>query len=207
MREGHKPELLLNIVEEGSGYLASHLVNTKIIEMQSRALGIRLVQRKAISQKIDRKEFEEKVEKYIREVCKNGISGMVVGYTHEDYQRRLLKRISAKHGIALVESLFGLSSRATLLKMVDAGFKAMITEVSTHTISERWLGRLVDKRFIRYLSSLRRVDFCGDYGEYHTVILDGPVFKKRIEIQGADTHKQGNRAVLKIRKCALLKKQ
>lgn len=207
MREGHDVRFLLNIAEESDGYLASHLINTEIVRMQSRASGIPLIQNKVVFQKTNRTEFEKGVEKYLAALDKKGIRGLVVGYTHEDYQRMLLKRISSKHRLTLIENLFGIDPGVTLAEMVNAGFRAVITEVNSDILDQEWLGRPVDKEFMRYLSSLRGVDLCGDYGEYHTVILDAPIFKKRIEVLEAEVKRQGNRAVLKVNKCRLVAKQ
>lgn len=207
IRAGEDVRYLLNIVEGESGYPASHLINTEITKMQSCAIGIPLLQKRVASQRSKRAEFEGGVERFISESYKKGIKGMVVGYTHEDYQRLLLKRLASKYQIDLIENLFGVDPRRTLIEMVNAGFKAVITEVATDIISGDWIGRPADKEFIKYLSSLPDVDFCGDYGEYHTVVLDGPIFKKRVEIHDYNIIKQGKRMVLKINKCRLVDKK
>lgn len=58
-------------------------------------------------------------------------------------------------------------------------------------MGEGWLGRRIDKEFIRDLGRLNAsIDLCGENGEFHTLVTDGPIFRNKIVITG-------NKAVLK----------
>jgi diphthamide synthase (EF-2-diphthine--ammonia ligase) len=52
-----------------------------------------------------------------------------------------------------------------------------------------WLGRRLDRGFYDDIIKLGNVDACGEGGEYHTVVTDGPTFKKKIEILETQKHK------------------
>jgi len=56
-------------------------------------------------------------------------------------------------------------------------------------LTEDWLGRVLDKDFYDDIIKLGNVDVCGEEGEYHTVITDGPTFKNRIELTDTEKHK------------------
>ena len=65
------------------------------------------------------------------------------------------------------------------------GCEAIIVAIRAGTVGEEWLGRRVDAEFVSYLEELRQtrdVTLCGEAGEFHTFVTDGPRFQKRVEI-------------------------
>lgn len=200
-------KLLFSLIDKMNDNVAFHTFNKKLLQAHSKALEIPSIQRKVILPMYDREGFEKEIVKFIYELSRLGIKGLVAGYRHHDYQRLLLKKICSEHNFRLIEPLFGINSKVLLRDMIKLGFKAIITEVLPQKISADWVGKLVDKRFLQYLMSLSSIDFAGDYGEYHTLILDGPLFKKRLEIQDASIVKGENSIVLKIKKYRIVKKK
>jgi diphthamide synthase (EF-2-diphthine--ammonia ligase) len=68
-------------------------------------------------------------------------------------------------------------------------------------LGEEWLGRVLNKKFYDDILKLGNVDACGEGGEYHTVVTDGPTFKKKIEILETQKHKlDGGFGYLEIKK-------
>ena len=68
---------------------------------------------------------------------------------------------------------------------IDLGFEAVVVATRADLLGEEWLGRKVDMDFIRHLERLREtknITPCGEAGEYHTFVTDGPLFRQRIEI-------------------------
>ncbi len=66
---------------------------------------------------------------------------------------------------------------------MDSGFEAIVVSVRDGLLSKEWLGRKVDEKFMRDLSdSDKPIDPCGENGEFHTLVIDGPIFKKKIAI-------------------------
>jgi len=61
---------------------------------------------------------------------------------------------------------------------IDLGFKAVITCVDSSVLDKSFVGRVFDEQFLSELPS--DVDPCGEYGEFHSFVYDGPIFQKRI---------------------------
>jgi diphthamide synthase (EF-2-diphthine--ammonia ligase) len=61
--------------------------------------------------------------------------------------------------------------------LTPLGFKAITTCVDTNALDKRFVGRVIDEQF---LSELPSVDPCGENGEYHSFVYDGPIFKEKI---------------------------
>ena len=68
---------------------------------------------------------------------------------------------------------------------IDLGFEAIVVATMADLLGEEWLGRKVDLDFIKDLEELgetKKITPCGEAREYHTFVIDGPLFKQRIEI-------------------------
>jgi diphthine-ammonia ligase len=66
---------------------------------------------------------------------------------------------------------------------IDAGFEAIVVSVNADLFDNEWLGRRIEKDFVRDLASFNSaIDPCGEHGEYHTFVIDGPLFKNHVRI-------------------------
>ncbi|MCX6001589.1 MAG: hypothetical protein NTY79_03535, partial [Chloroflexi bacterium] len=68
-----------------------------------------------------------------------------------------------------------------LTQFIDLGFKSVIICAKAELIERKWLGHPVDHEFMQYLVD-KGIDPCGENGEYHTLVLDGPLFKQSVEL-------------------------
>jgi uncharacterized protein (TIGR00290 family) len=72
-----------------------------------------------------------------------------------------------------------------LTDFINSGFEAIIVVTKADLLSDEWLGRKIDLDFIRDLGELGRtkgITLCGEAGEYHTLVIDGPLFRQRLGI-------------------------
>jgi diphthamide synthase (EF-2-diphthine--ammonia ligase) len=53
-------------------------------------------------------------------------------------------------------------------------------------LGKEWIGRKIDNQFLKDIKALRSVDMCGENGEYHTLVINGPIFKKKLEIEKSE---------------------
>jgi diphthine-ammonia ligase len=68
-----------------------------------------------------------------------------------------------------------------MLEFIDAGFEAIIVSAKADLFGKDWIGKRVDREFLRYLKD-NNIDVCGENGEYHTFVTYGPMFRKKIKI-------------------------
>jgi uncharacterized protein (TIGR00290 family) len=72
-----------------------------------------------------------------------------------------------------------------LSDFIEAGFKAIVVSVKAEFFSEKWLGRQVDNKLTTELQQLAEklnIDPCGEAGEFHTFVYDGPSFNRPIRM-------------------------
>jgi diphthine-ammonia ligase len=174
MAEGYHVTHLLNfrnIKKQGS-----HEVNPKILRAQSKAMGIPLIKRNFLS-------YEEEFKKVIQDLRAQGvgIDGAVFG--HIETHDRLVNRICHDLNIRLLLPLWKQDSEKIVREITGAGFEVLIVSARDSLMGEEWLGRRIDEDFTSDLRALGRpIDPCGENGEFHTLVTDGPIFKKKIEI-------------------------
>ncbi len=177
MLNGFEVSHLLNFVSKEERCM-SHGLDSKLILAQSEAIGIPMVQRKVAWE-----TYEQGFKIAIRELKWMGASGAVFGdvdiQEHKDWVDRMCNELD----IRPVMPLWSLDPKQILTDFIDEGFEAIVVMVKADILSEEWLGRKVDRSFVSDLLKLEsKVHLCGELGEYHTFVSDGPLFKRRLEI-------------------------
>ena len=175
--DGLEVSYLLNFVSN-EGRCMSHGLNAELIAAQSQAIGIPLVQWKT-----SWPSYGEGFKAALRRMKEMGVEGMVFGDIHEiPGHEGWVDSVCNELDLAPIKPLWGHEPRQVLSDFINKGFEATVIKVKADLLSEEWLGRKVDKSFVNDLMKLGGVDPCGELGEYHTYVTDGPSFKRRIEI-------------------------
>ncbi len=187
--------VLFNTVSDDYSRVRFHGVKDEIIRMQAEALGLELVQVKTRG-----KFYEKDFKKGIPEADR-----IVFGDIHLNHCLEWAKKVSGDLGMELSEPLWGLKPESVLKEFIESGFKAVVVSCQADLLDESFVGRVIDKTFLKDMSALG-LDVCGENGEFHTLVLDGPVFKKRLEIKESEKARIGNYFFLDIKKCFLTDK-
>jgi len=129
--------------------------------------------------------YEAKFKNMLRAFRREGITGGVFGDIDLNEHREWVERVCQEVDITPHLPLWGESQNEILKDFIKSGFKAIVVATKADMLGEEWLGREVDLNFINQLVKLRKtkdVTLCGEAGEYHTLVVDGPLFQKRMEI-------------------------
>jgi uncharacterized protein (TIGR00290 family) len=94
-----------------------------------------------------------------------------------EYRERLLSKV----GMQCVFPIWGRDTKKLAEYFIDAGFKAILCTVDPKLLDGRFCGFEFDRQFLSEISS--NVDPCGENGEFHTFVYDGPIFKNPVEIK------------------------
>ncbi len=106
---------------------------------------------------------------------------MVFGDIYLDEHRSWVNRVCKELGIEPIEPLWNVPAEEVVREFIDAGFKAIVVSGKADLFGQEFMGRVVDYDLVNELKS-RKICPCGENGEFHTLVIDGPIFKKRIEI-------------------------
>lgn len=174
--EGFNVLYLVNFISREYKRVSFHGTEAELVRLQTEAIGIALLQKETT-----KGGYEQEFKEAVRSLSGNGIRGMVFGDIYLEEHKAWVERVCSELEIEAVEPLWGRNSEEVLSDFIDAGFEAVIVSAQSRFIGEEWIGRQVDKDFMEYLKD-KNIDVCGENGEYHTLVIDGPIFDKRIEI-------------------------
>ncbi len=156
--------------------MSFHGTEAKLIQLQADAIGIPLLQKETT-----KSGYEWEFKEAVRSLIPKGIRGMIFGGIHLIEHRDWVYRVCGELGIETVEPLWRKDPEKILLEFLKADFKATIVSAESDLFDGEWIGRNVDREFLKYLKT-NNIDVCGENGEYHTFVTDGPLFDKKIKI-------------------------
>jgi len=186
LSQGYKISHLVNCVAKEYQRVNFHGTEKRIVQLQGRAIGIPVLQKETTFG-----NYTEDFKDAIRTLLPQGVEGMVFGDIYNDEHLKWVQGVCADLGIEAIEPLWGKSTEEIINDFIDAGFEAVIVAAKASLIDEEWLGKRLDRDFIDYLQG-KNIDPCGESGEYHTLVVNGPLFKKRIEITESRTIRREN---------------
>jgi len=177
---GLEVRYLLNMVNVDAKRSWFHGLSPELMQMQSKAMGIPLIQRRTAMAK-----YEADFKGAVLELKKGGVSGGVFGDIDLEEHREWIERTCQQVEVSPHLPLWGMSQEKVLKDFVELGFEAVILVAKADLFGREWLGRKVDHDFLSYVSELKQtkeISPCGEAGEYHTFVTDGPIFNQRVEI-------------------------
>lgn len=173
---GYHLKLLVNTITSEFKRVGLHGTEDVLIQEQAKAIEIPLFQ-KAVTGFTYGEEFKKALgsKRYIAD-------GVVFGDIFLDECKNRNEKISKELGFFSLEPLWGRKSIAILTDFIQSGFEAYIVSCQANLLGSEWVGRKIDTSFLADIQKLETIDPCGENGEYHTFVTDGPLFKKKIVI-------------------------
>jgi uncharacterized protein (TIGR00290 family) len=169
-----KIKYLLNMINEDGMYSRSHGISSELLKLQADAIGIPIVQRKTSWE-----NYEEEFKKVVSEFKKENISYGIFGDIDLQEHREWVERVCKDLGIKPILPLWKEEREKLITEFIDAGFKAIVVSTRAEILGKEWLGRMIDEKFINSLKKIN-IDLCGELGEYHTFVYEGPIFKNKV---------------------------
>lgn len=170
---GFAVEALLTTLTRDFDRISMHGVRRALLEDQAASLGIP-VREVLISKGADNAEYEAKIGEALDTARHGGIEAVVFGDLFLADIRAYRDRLLARHGLAGLYPLWGRDTAALIRDFLCLGFKAVVVCVDPAKLAPCFVGRIIDEAFLADLPSA--VDPCGENGEFHTFVFDGPNF-------------------------------
>ncbi len=179
IQQGHKICVLLNFISEEYKRCCFHGMSNELMNIQADAIGIPIVQK---SVPADMQKYEDRFKSAVNELKdKMKIQGMVFGDVYLEEHKNWVERVCNDLRILPVEPLWNLSAEKVVKEFIDNGFKAIIISAKADLFDESFLGREINYEIIDEFKK-KNICPCGENGEFHTFVYDGPIFKKKIII-------------------------
>ncbi|RRB06915.1 Dph6-related ATP pyrophosphatase [Larkinella rosea] len=175
---------LLTNVNKEFGRVSMHGVRTELIEMQAEALGLPLYTLEFPGD-VSIEIYHSLVAQRLTEFKNQGITHVIYGDIFLEDLRHYREQQLNAIGLQAVFPLWNQNTVVLLAKFVQSGFKAVLVCVNENYLPKTWVGRELDDTILNDLPA--SVDPCGENGEYHSFVYDGPLFTKPVAFQLGET--------------------
>lgn len=171
---------LLTTINEAVQRVAMHAVRRDVLEAQARAAGqpLRIV---AIPDPCSNEEYEARMRVCVADAVAEGFTHMAFGDLFLEDVRRYREQLLASTGLSPLFPLWQLPTPQLAAAMIAGGLRARVACVDTRILDSTLAGREFDASLLAVLPA--SVDPCGENGEFHTCVYDGPMFTGAIPIE------------------------
>ncbi|MEM2271831.1 MAG: diphthine--ammonia ligase [Archaeoglobaceae archaeon] len=177
LQSGAEVKLLLNTITEDGLYSRSHGIRAEVLKKQAEAIGIDILQIKT-----SWGDYEKNYKEALLRLKSEGFTHGVFGDIDLEVHREWIEKVCRSVGIAVLLPLWKMEREKILREFINAGFRAVVCSVKESILGKEWLGKEIDESFIEEMKK-RSVDVCGENGEFHTFVYDGPLFKKPLKLK------------------------
>ena len=175
---------LFTVVNVKHQRVAMHAVRLRLVELQAEATGLPLHVIE-IPDQCSNQQYEAVMRPFIAEAVAQGIEYMAFGDLFLQDVRAYRERQLGGTGIVPRFPLWNKPTRELADEMLAAGLRAIITCVDPRKLPGHYVGREWSKTLLDELPAT--VDPCAENGEFHTVVVDGPMFLRPVPVQIGET--------------------
>lgn len=182
-RQGADVRYLVTTYSPATGRTMAHGLPLDLLRAQARALDLELVPVPA-----EWEDYEARFREALRALRKRGAEACIFGDIDLPEHREWVERVTREAELRAWLPLWGEAQPALLQEWWAEGFQAIIVAVRSDALGLDWLGRPLDQEAVSEMGNLlqaRGLSPCGEGGEYHTLVLGGPLFRQRLEITEA----------------------
>ena len=174
---GYQISALLTTVTEDYDRVSMHGVRSILIEQQAKSLGIPL-EKIHITRNSSDEEYEAEMRSKLMTYRSQGISSVVFGDIFLEDLRKYREKNLSKIEMKGIFPIWQRDTTELAHTFIALGFKAVITCIDSNILDKKFVGREFNKRFLSELPST--VDPCGENGEFHSFVYDGPIFREKM---------------------------
>jgi len=205
LKDGYPVECLITLKSRNPASYMFHTPAVELVEQQAEAMDLPLVMKQTEGEK--EKELED-LQAALRDAkVKYGIEGVITGALWSNYQKERIERIAAEENLKVFSPLWHINQE-TEMRFVVHNFDIIFSGVSAYGLDKSWLGRGITEEDVDRLVQLDKkvkMNISGEGGEFESLVLDGPMFKKRLVILKSEIEEEDeNTARLVVNKAKLV---
>jgi uncharacterized protein (TIGR00290 family) len=178
-KEYHIEKLLTNI-NGRHRRISMHGVREDLLEAQARSIGLPL-QKIILPEEPTMTEYEQQVTQTLGQLSEEGFTHAFFGDIFLEDLKKYRQQQLEKVGFGACFPLWGRDTKELVHEFIDLGFKAIIVCIKAGVLDKLFAGRHIDRDFLKDLPAV--VDPCGENGEYHSFVYDGPIFKEPVKFE------------------------
>jgi uncharacterized protein (TIGR00290 family) len=174
---------LLTTINAVHRRVSMHAVRAELVRAQAQAVGLPLLE-VAIPDPCSNDEYAAAMEQALGAAKRDGVSCVAFGDLFLQEVRQYREDQLRGTGLTPLFPLWGTATRLLAQRMVAAGLRARITCVDPKQLDGSFAGREFNSRLLDELPAT--VDPCGEHGEFHTFVYDGPMFRQPVAVRAGE---------------------
>lgn len=171
---------LFTTVNSAFGRVAMHAVRVELLRQQAQAVGLPLYLIE-IPYPCSDEQYAAVMADFVARAGNDGVRCMAFGDLFLQDVRRYREERMQGSGIEAVFPLWGMPTRELLGEMIAGGLRACLTCVDPRVLPAEFAGRKLTRELLDSMPS--GIDPCGENGEFHTFVFDGPMFTQPLDIE------------------------
>ncbi len=186
-KQNYKISCLMTMMTENPDSYMFQKVDDKILSLQSQALEVPFVLQK--TKGIKEEELKDLKKLILKAKEKYSLQGIITGAIKSNYQRERIQEICNELGLRMFSPLWNKTQEGVFQEMLDNKFEVIIVKVAGYGLNDTWLGKKLTKEDLidlKIINKKKGINVAGEGGEYETIVLDAPLFKKKIRITSAN---------------------
>ena len=199
-KNGYEIKCLISVFSKNKESYMFHTPAISKVKQQAKVMDIPLLIQKTKGKKEDELADLEKAIKKAKQKFK--IETIITGAIASVYQASRIKKICDKLGLECFNPLWKKHEIKYLNELVKNNFRVLIVGVFAYPLDKSWLGRIIDKKFIKDVLELKKkykIHPAGEGGEFETFVLDCPLFKRELKIKNSKCFGEKNSWWLEIK--------
>jgi len=187
-KQNYEVACLITLKSKNKDSYMFHTPNIDLAKLQAECLEIPLIEQETSGEKEKELKELEKALKTSKE--RYNIEGVVTGAIFSNYQRERVEKVCDKLGLKIFSPLWHMDQEHELRQLVKLGYEVIIGSIAADGLTKQWLGRKIDDKAINELIKLNnkcKINVAGEGGEYESLVLDMPIYKKKIKITDSET--------------------
>ncbi len=188
----HELNCAISIVSRNKHSYMFHTPSISKTKAQANSMKLPIV----IQETSGKKEIELKdLEKAILTAKKKyKIEGIITGAIQSVYQASRIQKICNKLKLEVFNPLWQIPEEKYLKALIKNKFQIILTGVFAYPLNQSWLGKQIDKKFIKDIKELNKkyqISTIGEGGEFETFVLNCPLFQKPLKVKSFKDSKEG----------------
>ena len=171
---------LLTTLSQPFRRVSMHGVREELLDRQAKSLGITL-EKVLIPYPCPNAIYEEKMRNTLPQWKQRGVTHVIFGDLFLEDIRRYREANLSQLDLTPVFPVWGTDTASLAREMLEVGFRAVLTCVDPRKLDGKFAGRQFDNSLLEHLPPT--VDPCGENGEFHTFVYDGPIFRESIPVE------------------------
>ncbi len=174
--QGYIPAVLLNMMNENGLVSRSHAIPKSILRAQGASMNLPIIMKPTSWEDYEQLFIKSLIELKATDGIAVGVFGDIDLQAHRDWEEKVCKTAGLEASLPLWKR----NRKELVLEMISSGIEAYIVSCN-EAMGEEYLGEKITETLLGRLEETG-VDACGENGEYHTLVVNAPLFRKKLNV-------------------------